>query len=289
MKKTSHFKKIKIIASSSSIKDKNIFLEGINVLNRIGFVPEENNILNRNWNDFAGDDQSRFKELQDSAEYPITIFAKGGWGSARLLHNELTKNNGYIIGFSDATSILWAKLNSGEKGCIHGPMLMNLPSEPSWSINRLKSLLLHKKVEDLKGRTLFKGKAHGKLIVGNLTVATHLIGTRFFPSTKEAILILEDINEPSYKIDRMLTQWKLAGAFNKLAGIGFGNFSFTDETNEDQRIKIEEVLIEKSKELGIPAIADLPVGHKPGNASLPLGSIAEINGYKGTLKIKTLI
>jgi muramoyltetrapeptide carboxypeptidase len=114
-------------------------------------------------------------------------------------------------------------------------------------------------------------------------VATHLLGTPFLPDLRGALLVLEDVGEAPYRLDRMLTHWRLSGALQQLAGIGFGSFSGCDP--EDSAFRLEEVLRERTTDLGIPVLASLPVGHEPGNAALPLGRRARLDAGRGTLDL----
>ena len=127
--------------------------------------------------------------------------------------------------------------------------------------------------------------------MANLTVATHLLGTPHLPSLEGAILILEDVGEAPYRIERMLTHWRLSGALRPLAGLGFGSFEGCDEADSrasepaERRFSVEQVLQERSLDLGIPVVARLPVGHTPGNAALPLGVRARLDGTRGRLQL----
>ena len=105
------------------------------------------------------------------------------------------------------------------------------------------------------------------------------------PNLNGAILVLEDIGEAPYRIDRMLTQWRLNGLLQNLAGIGLGNFSTPKEEINEQLFTIREILQDRCMDLNIPIVANLPVGHCCGNAALPLGWEATINGDKGILSI----
>ena len=135
------------------------------------------------------------------------------------------------------------------------------------------------------------GLAEGPLLVANLTVATHLLGTPHLPSLQGAILILEDVGEAPYRIERMLTHWRLSGALRQLAGLGFGSFEGCEEADsragepDSHRFSVEQVLRERSLDLGLPVVAHLPVGHSPGNAALPLGCAARLDGGRGLLEL----
>jgi muramoyltetrapeptide carboxypeptidase len=127
-------------------------------------------------------------------------------------------------------------------------------------------------------------------VVANLTVATHLLGTPHLPPLEGAILILEDVGEAPYRIDRMLTHWRLSGILPKLAGIGFGSFEGCEAVDEEGRAGVkgfllEQVLRERTADLGIPVLAGLPVGHRAGNAALPLGIGARLDGNRGRLTL----
>ena len=144
-------------------------------------------------------------------------------------------------------------------------------------------------MDDLEAVGWRGGVAEGPLLVANLTVATHLLGTPHLPALRGAILVLEDVGEAPYRIERMLTHWRLCGALQQLAGIGFGSFEGWREADgraeepADHRFDLDQVLRERTLDLGIPVVAHLPVGHSPGNAALPLGVMARLDGGRGHL------
>jgi len=129
--------------------------------------------------------------------------------------------------------------------------------------------------------------ADGPLLVGNLTVATHLLGTPHLPDLRGAVLVLEDVGEAPYRLDRMLTHWRLCGALQQLAGIGFGSFSGCDDADERNATAAgwRTVLQERTADLDIPVLADLPVGHEPGNAALALGQRVRLDANQGELLV----
>ena len=197
--------------------------------------------------------------------------------------------SGWLLGFSDVTALLWARQAAGFAGGIHGPLLTTLAEEPHWSRDRLRNLLFGNAVPDLQGRGGGGGVGSGPLLVANLTVATHLLGSPFVPPLKGAVLVLEDVGEAPYRIDRMLTQWRLNGSLQGLAGLGFGNFEgCADETRDaSECFNLEQVLEERTADLGIPRVMELPVGHRSGNAALPMGAMARLDGQSGRLSLLT--
>ena len=250
----------------------------------MGFKNYSKYILSKKFGYFAGDDQTRFEELEKAQNSKLIIFAKGGWGSARLLEKNPTWKNGLMIGFSDTCSLLLSKYSQGYFGSIHGPMITTLFKEPEWSLKRLRNLLFEGYVDDIKGIPLKKGIAKGEIIVSNLTIATFLIGTDHFPELKGKIIIFEDINEDIYKIDRMLTYLRMTKKLDGIAGIGFGSFS-DDICTPEWKDLLKNLIIERLQEFDIPILFDLPIGHLSGNACIPLGCEATLNGNDGILSV----
>ena len=277
-----------IVAASSPISNKKDLYSGIKVLQGWGLICHHIDAIDRSWGYLAGNDEVRFNELHPSNHFPLIAFARGGWGSARLLEKEQPWEEGWMIGFSDLTSILLARLARGFHGGVHGPLITTLGAEPDWSKDRLKSILFGTCVPDILGDPWGGGKAKGPLIVGNLTVLTHLIGTEHLPNFKDAILIIEDIGEAPYRIDRMLTHLRLAGILQQLSGLGFGSFTNCHndtDVNKKQSFELHDIFRDRTQDLKIPIVSNLPIGHCIGNASLPQGSQASMNGNKGRLSL----
>ncbi len=279
-----------IVAASSPITNKEDLYSGIKVLQEWGLICECNHIdlVGRSWGYLAGKDDIRFNELHPNNYYPLLAFARGGWGSARLLERKQPWKEGWMIGFSDLTSLLLARLASGFEGGVHGPLITTLGSEPDWSKERLKAILFGNFVPDIFGEPWGGGISKGHLIVGNLTVLTHLIGTKYLPNLKKSILIIEDVGEAPYRIDRMLTHLRLAGVLQQLSGLGFGSFAYCDiDEGVDKKMTFEllDIFKDRTKDLKIPIVSNLPIGHCSGNASLPLGRQAILNGDEGRLSL----
>ena len=275
---------IDVLTPSSFIDKEDDFTKGIEILKNWGLKINYNQKFSKRFGYFAGDDQTRFEELQKAQNSPLIIFAKGGWGSARILEMNPSWCNGLMLGFSDTCSLLLSKYSQGYFGSIHGPMVTNLSKEPQWSLERLKNLLFEGYVDDIEGIPLRKGIAKGEIIVSNLTIATFLIGTDHFPNCKGKILIFEDVNEDIYKIDRMLTYLRMTKTLFDIQGIGFGSFSSDNCTNEWKN-SLKNLLTERLKEFNFPILFELPIGHLSGNACIPIGYEATLNGDKGTLSV----
>jgi muramoyltetrapeptide carboxypeptidase len=116
-------------------------------------------------------------------------------------------------------------------------------------------------------------------------VATHLLGTRFQPDLTGTILAIEDITEAPYRIDRLLTQWRLTGALSQVAGIAIGRFSQCEAPEGIPSFSVAEVLRDRLTDLQIPIVANLPFGHDGCNAALPVGATATLDGNTGELRL----
>ena len=273
------------VAASSALQDSQRLNEGLVILESWGLHLLEQSVTGRHWGYLAGTDQERHRDLGQSAR--LLACARGGWGAARLLEDPPAWSPGWLLGFSDVTALLWARQSAGYSGNLHGPLLTTLSREPVWSQDRLRQLLFGETVKDLRGNPWGGGKAIGPLLVANLTVASHLLGSSHVPQLGGAILILEDVGEEPYRIDRMLTHWRLCGALQQLAGIGFGRFTGCEAVsdNESDSFRLEAILRERTNDLAIPRVGHLPVGHIEGNAALPLGRVACLDGEEGSLSL----
>lgn len=296
---------VQLVAASSALDCRDRLDAGIQVLRNWGLrIGEPEGLVGRRWGYLAGQDSDRIGDLQrhdpEGRPAPLVACVRGGWGSARLLPSSGQGDDHWLgpvgspqwlLGFSDVTSLLWARWARGRPGGVHGPLITTLASEPLWSQERLFDLLFGKGCLPLLGSGWVGGVGRGPLLVANLTVATHLLGTPYLPDLRGAIVVFEDVGEAPYRIDRMLTQWRLCGAIQQLAGIGWGRFSgCSDADRADQSsdtfFTTEQVLFERTADLGIPVVAHLPVGHAPGNAALPIGVQACLDGDAGRLEVE---
>ena len=237
------------------------------------------------WRYFSATDRNRAAELTAAWRDPTVdavFYLGGGWGGARVLEAgfRFPAQPKWTLGFSDSSSLLLAQWAAGLPGAIHGSLG---GSDEQWQ--RSVNLLSGKPVKALQGVGLRAGTARGPLVVTNLTVATHLIGTPWLPSLNGALLVLEDVGEAPYRIDRMLTQWRSAGMLKNLSGIACGRFSWAEDDILPGDFSMEEILEERLGDLGIPLVLNLPLGHGQPNHSLPLGALAQLDGRQGQLSL----
>ena len=207
----------------------------------------------------------------------------GGYGSARILdkldYTMIAEHPKPLIGFSDITALQIALYEKSHLASVHGPLGVTLASKPvsSYSWQSLLRLLREKKLSphpDFPPHTrlmpLISGTAEGRLIGGNLSIIASLVGTPYALQGKDAILFLEDINEPSYKIDRMLNQLWQSGLLRDVNGIIFGYF--TNCSYDEGDFTTQEILQHYADLAKKPTACGLPVGHDMNNMSLPVGT-----------------
>ena len=241
--------------------------------------------VTRQWRYFSGTDRERISDLAAAWNDPTVdavLTLGGGWGAARVLEAgfRFPRRPKWSLGFSDTSSLLLAQWAAGLPGGIHGS---SGGTDAQWQ--RTVALLRGEPVAPLQGEPRRRGIACGPLVVTNLTVATHLIGTPWLPSLKGAILVLEDVGEAPYRVDRMLTQWRSAGLLEHLAGVACGRFSWAKDDILPGDFTMEEILEERLGDLGIPLVLNLPMGHGRPNQALPLGSQAQLDGQRGLLSL----
>ena len=182
----------------------------------------------------AGPDRQRAEQINRFSKDPevaAVICARGGYGSMRILpwidFAAAKENPKIFLGFSDATALLSALWQRSRLICFHGPTVTTLGTANPATLGRVRAYLMKTGAAGLRPRSVAviqPGRAEGFLVGGNLTTLCHLTGTPFAPDFKDCILLLEDTGEAPYRIDRMLSQMRLAGAFAGLRGLALGTF-----------------------------------------------------------------
>lgn len=240
----------------------------------------------------AGDDERRAHELLEALADPDAraIFAlRGGYGTMRILPQVVGALPGLraapkaIVGSSDLTALGCAMLREG-LGWIHGPMVRTLGRTDAGSIERLWRVLEEPDAEDAVNeplRAVVPGVARGPLQGGNLAVLAALAGTPYLPDLAGTILLLEDVGEKPYRLDRLVTQLLLAGVLEGVAGIVLGEL--TDCAGAADDPAPEDVLVERLGPLGVPIVAGFPTAHGSRCWAVRMGELVEIDAGRGRM------
>lgn len=285
---------LRVVAPSGALRELDTFSRGVEIWRSRGYTIEVIPQIDERWGYLAGKDQQRRSYLQAAWEDPECkgiLCARGGFGCTRILEdwdwNSLDSHLDpkWLIGFSDITALLWSLHQVGISG-VHGAVLTTLAAEAEWSQQRLFDWVEGQEIPPLQGDGWGGGTVEGILLPGNLTVATHLLGTKYQPNFDGVILAIEDVSEAPYRIDRMLTQWRMNGMLAKVKGIAIGRFSQCEPPANITSFSILEVLRDRLSDLNIPIVSDLPFGHDGNNAALPVGVMAKLDADQGTLAIQ---
>lgn len=235
---------------------------------------------------FSGTDEERLRDFQqmlDDQEINAILCARGGYGTGRIIDRidfkKFAKQPKWIVGYSDITVIHSHLFSNYNISSLHAPMAgaFNEEGFKNEYVGSLKNALEGKKIRyqvathELNRR----GEAVGELVGGNLALLSHLVGTDSDIKTKGKILFIEDVGEQLYNLDRMLFQLKRSGKLAKLAGLIFGGFTETKDTERPFGKTIYEILSELVAEYDYPVCYDFPVSHTDRNYALKIGV-----GYK---------
>jgi muramoyltetrapeptide carboxypeptidase len=284
---------IGVFAPSSSFAEER-YQKGRDVLAALDFEIYEPEGLRAADGYLAGADQHRvdmFHDLLDNDEIDILWAVRGGYGLHRILdrldHEKLAKSRKTIVGFSDICALHAFAQAKANLISIHGPVITQLSDLPSDHHVQIKAILQQKwkgASYSATGSCLSPGIAEGIIVGGCLSVVAPLIGTPYLPPMAGSILLLEDVGEATYRIDRLLTHLKLAGVFRDISGLALGDFHACAPRNEHEP-KIDAVLDDVLGKLNIPILSGLPFGHGKRNFAIPLGCKARLNAEEKTLKL----
>lgn len=289
--------RIGIIAPASPPSDPQRIEDGIAWLMSRGYDIVRGQSLSARDGYLAGDDALRAADLQRMFANPSVdaVFClRGGYGSGRLLERiafDLVRSNPKILlGFSDVTALSLALLRQAGMVTFGGPMVavemaggISIETETSmWDLlTSPDARPVFRCSESLSGTEA--GNAEGPLLGGNLAVVTSLLGTPYLPDFDGAVLLLEDVGESVYRIDRMLLQLHLAGCLSKLRAVLLGHF--TDIPEDTATRSLQTVFQEYFSHLGIPVLSGFPFGHTADKATVPWGVRVHVDVAATTVSV----
>ena len=235
----------------------------------------------------AGDDRRRAAELMEwvrDPEIDALVCARGGYGCQRTIAGldaaAVRAARKPLVGYSDVTTLLlWQRRSAGLIG-FHAPMLERGGEGPTEEFEatlgalRGEGLLPEVRRGSAGGGPSGRGSVRGRLVGGSLTTVLASLGTPWEIQTRGAIVLLEEIGERPYRLDRMLEQLRLTGKLDAAAGIGLGAFVDCDEPGG--RLRGEEILDAWLERVGLPWVRGLPFGHASPNLPWAFGARAEL-------------
>lgn len=239
----------------------------------------------------AGSDEQRARDINNAiADRDIHAIwcVRGGYGAMRILdaldYDGMRRAPKALIGYSDVTALHAAFGVKSNLVTFHGPTARQ--AMPPLAFESLLNAVA--RGQDPcgampKAKTVRGGRARGRLVGGNLALLTALAGTPYAPDYSGAILVIEDVNEAHYRIDRMLMTLQLSGALSGLGGLVFGRFTDIPREFGDEEWSLERVLADAAARAGVPCVTDAPFGHIDDQWTLPLGAIAELDADARTL------
>lgn len=245
----------------------------------------------------AGADSQRTADLNAALADPrvrAVICTRGGYGAQRIADaldtDAVRRDPKPVVGFSDVTALQLALWRRARLACLHGPgAAWRGGRTGAASAESLREALmttgpavLKRDESTVTAPVTVPGVASGRLLGGNLCLLATSLGTGDVPEMSGAILLLEDVDEPPYKADRMLTQLRRAGVLSGLAGVALGQFT---RCGDDASSGIPEVLAERLTDLGVPVLGGLPVGHGTEPLTVPVGVPATLDASAGTLTV----
>jgi muramoyltetrapeptide carboxypeptidase len=258
-----------------------------NLLASYGLVVKEaENLYNTEGGYFSAPDELRLNDLQfalNDKETKAILCARGGYGTTRIIDrldfSQFQRFPKWVIGFSDITALHASLFNKGVQS-IHGnmPISMSLPDADQANASLLQ-ILMHEQPQTITwiGNSNTKqGRAQGTLAGGNLSLMADAIGTKTEIKTDNCILVVEEIDEYHYKVDRMFNQLKRAGKLESLAGLLIGHFTDIKQNVFPFHNTVHEIVTHYTKEYNYPVGFNFPSGHQQPNMPWIHGAQSQI-------------
>jgi len=249
----------------------------------------------------AGSDEERLADLNGALADPAVravACTRGGYGVQRIVDGidlaAVRADPKVVLGFSDITALQLTLWRGARLATVHGPGI-------AWSDERTGErsaeslrravmstdpVVIEARPEEETGAIRLGATATGTLLGGNLCLLAASVGTVDMPDLRGAILLLEEILEPPYKVDRMLVQLRRSGALAGVSGVAIGQFT---GCTDDWPRSIVEVLVEQLAPLGVPVLGGLPIGHGQDQLTVPLGVPATMDTQRGTLTVESAV
>lgn len=285
---------IGVISPASSPDDLTRIDKGVSYFEKLGYRVEVGKNVGKYHGYLAGKDEERLRDIHAmfrNKKVKAIICVRGGYGTPRLLDKidyELIKQNPKIFcGYSDITAIHLAILKQTKLITFAGPMLAVdfwNEVEPYTEENFWRLISSEKKLGKISApensEIIYNSKKifEGKLIGGNMALVLSQLGTRFISKFDNKILLLEDIGELPYRVDRMFAQLRNADVLKKIKGLILGQFTDCEETEKEKRtLTLNQVFADYTDKLKIPVLKNFPHGHVKKTLTMPIGLTIKID------------
>ena len=277
-------------------------MKAVKNIEELGFKVKEGQFLRARYGYLAGKDEERLSDIhamyKDSSVNGIWC-VRGGYGVTRLLdqldYQLIKQNTKALIGYSDITALHIAIYQKTGTIGFHGPVASS--NQNNYNKTSFKALLMDPKdsfiienYDDQKGNydsleILREGVAEGIIIGGNLSLLSAMVGTKYAPNYRNKIVLIEDVGEEPYRIDRMLTQ--LIGSSNlaKASGIILGQFKGCNPDNPATSLSLLDCLKDRLLPLKVPIIYGMHFGHIEHNFTFPIGAKGRISSKNPRLEV----
>ena len=284
------------IVAPASCEDSNIIDSKILEFEELGFNIKKGKHIYDKYGYLAGTDEDRAKDIIDmftDSTVDAIVCLRGGYGSIRMIpyldFKKIKQNPKPFCGYSDITLLLNYISNRCNFTTFHSPMITsNLKDQltQTYFINTLTNYNIpFYNLKTIGKNTISyinKDSFHGKLVGGNLSLICSSIGTPYEINFKNSIVLIEDVSEKPYAVDRMLSQLISSGKFKNCSGIILGHFTDCISSKTSNSFDISNIIAQKLSPLKIPIINGFPTGHSYPNITLPIGAKLTFN-YKNDL------
>ncbi len=295
-----------LVTPASNVPEDQDLHTAMDLVRSLGFTAKPSPNLFSRTQYLAGSDRERAGDLNAmfaDPEVDAIFCVRGGYGSGRLLryldYDVITANPKIIMGYSDITAILNAIYLRTGLVTFHGPIAGGNFSD--YTYDQYRRVLVEPTSNTIIGEPpefetrpgvvdwenrltrIVPGTAEGHLVGGNLSLVVTLLGTPFEPNFDGAILFLEDVSEPPYSVDRMLTHLWMSGKLERVAGIVLGKF--TEADYDSNTFSMEQVMRDRFEPLGIPTLRGTMIGHIEDKTVLPIGIRARLDVDAGSLTL----
>jgi len=285
--------RVAIVSPCGPVLDHDLLDRGIGLLRSWGLQVVEGRHARASTGHLAGTDDQRVNDLNTALADPdirAMWVTRGGYGLTRILDRvdwpALAADPGIIVGFSDVCALLAAAWRRIGLVTVHGPFVGRLAVQSPAVRDQVRAVVFGVGHEPLTGAPMAgtpRHRARAPLVGGNLSVLAALAGTPDQLDAKGCVLLLEDVGEAPYRVDRLLTQLRHSGSLDGVVGVAVGSPVRCEPPPSRPSATFTEVLVDRLGDLGVPVVTNLPIGHMAAQRAVLHGGEVTIDSGDGTL------